>query len=192
MAVHAPPNGRVRAFIGVELAPELSAAIHNSAMALSMPGVSIVQKENLHITLAFLGDITAQTLERIVSVLSSLEVSKFPITVRGFGAFGAKSPRIVYARIEEGSKELINIYNRILPSLKDLGIPTEERAYSPHITVARLHRRLGKISSDKLFASIDAVGELGSMQMPGVSLMRSELNQKGAIYTRLFLKAPSP
>ncbi|MCL5100082.1 MAG: RNA 2',3'-cyclic phosphodiesterase [Candidatus Marsarchaeota archaeon] len=192
MADDALANGKARVFIGVELTRELSRSVHSAALALSMPGVSIVQEENLHITLAFLGDTSAQVRERITSLLSDLEITPFLITVRGFGTFDAKNPRVVYAGIGEGSRELIEIYDSMLPVLKDIGMHVEERAYSPHITVARLHRRLGKSSAERLFAAIASVHELGSMRMPGVSLIRSELNQNGATYTRLFLKAPSP
>ncbi len=178
-------TGAVRAFIAVELPENIKGAIGAASHGLSMPGVSVTHRENLHITFAFLGSVSSQTLEDVVMAVSAIDLGRFSVSVEGFGVFDPGNPKIVYARICAGAAELSALNSRVMGALSDVGMSDEGRAYVPHITVARVRRRLDRPAIERLEAAFRGVGSLGAFEFQGLSIMRSDLASGGPTYTKL-------
>ena len=171
---------KIRTFIAVDIPEDIKEDIEKAKRALKNIGdVKWVERENIHITLEFLGNLEPGEVERLKEALSrGLEGErKFPLTTGGIGAFPSlSSPRIIWVGVEgEGIKRL---HDRVEGIVKGLGLKVEEREFSPHITIGRARRNIK--------------GFIGGVEIPkksfiidGVNLMRSDLTPKGPIYTVL-------
>lgn len=138
----------------------------------SIADASWVNRENIHITLKFIGE-TETDLERIKSSIRSCigENLGQEITVEGTGTFG-RPPRVVWAGISKGRESLSDIM-RCLD--KSLGSHSQEKPV-PHITLCRLRSSAKSplVSSKKAF---------GSFVASEILLMQSKLSSQGPAYS---------
>lgn len=144
-----------------------------------------VRPENLHVTLKFIGEVAPEKLEAIRSALASVR-SDSPVTLefRGLGFFpNEKRPRVFWAGMN-ASPNLEMLAADIDSVTERLGIPREERSFSPHLTLARfqppgLPEKLRPAIQDNL------EHEFGSLQTSEFHLIESKLRPAGAEYTTL-------
>jgi len=156
-----------------------------------------VKPESLHVTLKFIGEQPEPAVERIKQVLATTIGEVAPIEFRGFGFFPTpKSARVFWIGMETGP-QLATLAAGIDEKLSPLGIAKVERAYSPHLTLARApggsgapHRRkedkpnrVFQCLQEKL-AALPAP-EFGSMTPQEFFLYQSHLSPKGSTYTKL-------
>ncbi len=142
---------------------------------------------NLHLTLKFLGAVPETRIDSVAGALgeASLRARPFEARIRGLGAFpSADRPRVVWAGVEDGASEMIELARCVDAALAALGFPRDERPFSPHVTLGRV-RRPGRdpALTDALAGA--AAREFGRLRIPSASLMRSELGPRGARYTEL-------
>lgn len=108
--------------------------------------------DDYHITLKFLGDTSITNIQQIEKLLSNVALATEPFELRpkGWGTFGAPtSPSILWASVGGNLDALADLQRRIENSLEGL-YPRENRAFSPHLTIARRYK--GK---DQLITAID-------------------------------------
>ena len=140
-----------------------------------------VEKQNMHLTVKFLGETDASMVTDIKnSVLSALEgTSPFRISVSGFGTFGNPA-RVIWSGIRDDDKKLFELHSKVDRALLSLGFEAEKRTFYPHLTLARLKsQRNVKLLRNKLIAMPDT---LGSFTANSIKLFNSTLTPKGAIY----------
>ncbi len=129
----------MRLFVAVELPPEQKAAL--IALKSDIPGATWVKDPALHLTLRFLGDqIDPIRLTPIRTALASIKAAPFALTLRGTGRFPSnpKRPaRVLWVGLAPQPK-LIELQSAIERVLAEVGFEPEERAFNPHITLARL------------------------------------------------------
>ena len=153
--------------------------------------------ESLHVTLKFIGEQPDPKVEPIKQALSAIEGSPIDIQFRGYGFFPtAKSARVFWIGIEAGP-QLAALAAAVDEKTSWLGIPKEERAFSPHLTLARGAGRSGsprRSKSDapnrvfqRLQEKLDALPtpEFGAMTAREFFLYQSQLSPKGSKYTKL-------
>src|SRR3989338_2971023 len=101
------------------------------------PGVRWIPRENLHLTLKFLGRVKAEKIKKIEEVLLkvSRKFKKFTLQARRFRTFN-REPFIVFLEIEK-SKKLEQLAGKIEEETRRLGFPGENRSFNPHITLGR-------------------------------------------------------
>jgi len=144
-----------------------------------------VRPENLHVTLKFMGEVPETKLAATRSVLAGVR-SDQPVTVdfRGLGFFpNEKRPRVFWAGIE-ASPNLKTLAADIESVVEKLGIPREQRPFSPHLTLARFEP---PGLPEKLRSAIqeNAAREFGSLRTNQYHLIESKLKPSGAEYTTL-------
>src|SRR6478672_3281260 len=101
------------------------------------PDARWVKPESMHVTLKFVGEKPPQFVENIKQALSSFHAKASDISFRGYGFFpGPAAARVFWVGIESGA-ELRTLAKLVDETLLSLGIPKEEHAFSPHITLAR-------------------------------------------------------
>src|SRR3954464_11822774 len=101
------------------------------------PEARWVTAESLHITLKFIGEKPESEISNIRDALKLIRSSPMEIQMRGLGFFpAAKAPRVFWIGID-GGEPLRSLAHSVDAQLKDLGIPEEEHAYNPHLTLAR-------------------------------------------------------
>src|SRR6266849_10851980 len=177
----------MRLFVALEIPStvrENLAELLKSLRSMS-PQTRWVRPENLHVTLNFLGEVPETKLAPIRSALAGAR-SDQPVTLdfRGLGFFpNEKHPRVFWAGIE-ASPNLKTLAEDIEKAAEKLGIPREQRPFSPHLTLARFESRG---LPEKLRAAIreNAGREFGSLRTNQFHLIQSKLKPTGAEYTTL-------
>lgn len=144
-----------------------------------------VRIEGAHLTLKFIGAVPPEQAERIRSALGMARASG-PIELQfvGLGFFpSARRPRVLWAGVTTGPA-LRELAASIETQLEPLGIPREDRDFSPHITLARFDSPKGL---GRLRAAVEKLGtpKFGHTTAREFHLYQSVLKRGGAEYTRL-------
>ncbi|UQA54723.1 RNA 2',3'-cyclic phosphodiesterase [Polyangium aurulentum] len=141
-----------------------------------------VRVEGMHVTLVFLGEVpdAGDVVERARAVASQ----HAPMTLRfeGAGCFGGRKARVLWVGVGGEVAALCAVQKELSTALADLGQGPEDRAYSPHLTLARA----GESRGEPGFAEIakELGGELfGEIVLREIVVYRSELSREGAKYT---------
>jgi len=189
----------MRIFIGIDLDDEIRTRIARFLDGVSgfAPEARWVRPESLHITLKFIGEQKAEQVTAITERLRQVQGGGFDIRLSGHGFFPtAKAPRVFWIGIHAGP-ELAELAGRIDAAVAELGIPREERAFSPHLTLARAGGRSGDPKwrkgdgANSTFAVLQkrlaAMGQLefGTMTADTFILYQSQLSPGGSKYTKL-------
>jgi len=178
-----------RTFFAVELSQEIRAGVRRIQQGLqgNAAGVRWVRPEGIHLTLRFLGEVAADRIEGIVRQAehSVQTLNPFMIGIRGCGGFPtAKNPRIIWIGVEDPSGALKALQGRIEAGMVNLGFLSEERGYTPHLTLGRLHPGKGQRMIAQALETIKE-SDLGQMEVREICLFRSHLKPTGAEYTKL-------
>jgi len=177
----------MRLFVALEIPSavrENLAALLKSLRTVS-PQTRWVRTENLHVTLKFIGEVPETKLAAIRSALAGTRSDQIiTLDFRGLGFFpNEKRPRVFWAGIE-ASPNLKDLAADIDRATEKLGIPREQRPFSPHLTLARFEPpRL----PEKLRSAIqeNEVREFGTLSTSQFHLIESKLKPSGAEYTTL-------
>jgi 2'-5' RNA ligase len=182
----------VRLFVALEIPGAVRdnlAAQINELRDLSVPLADKrprwMRPENLHVTLKFIGEVSATKLEGIRGALANVG-SEAPVDLRfrGLGFFpDEKCPRVLWAGLN-GSANLPSLARDIERALEAQGIAPDKRAFTPHLTLARfeppgLHERLRTAIQKK------SQREFGAFHAREFHLIESKLKPTGAEYTSL-------
>jgi 2'-5' RNA ligase len=183
-----------RAFIAITLSPEiqlgLAQTIDNLQNQLRRAPIRWVQPRNIHLTVKFLGNVSAanQGLLTRCLVAEASRHTAFELSIGGLGVFPTLNrPKVIWVGIEAPA-ELLMIHKGIEGEMARLGYAPEPRAFSPHLTLGRVSRNVRSDEYQLISSAINQskVGFLGALRVSSLELIRSDLKPDGAIYTRLF------
>ncbi len=140
---------------------------------------------NLHITTKFIGEWPEERLEELRDALGSLPAHPaIPIAVRQLGFFpNPRSPRVFWAGIE-ASPDLAALARETDAALAALGIEAEKRAFSPHLTLARIKEPVPLGRLHEAIAGLPSL-DFGSFVADRFYLYQSRLHPAGSVYTKL-------
>ena len=174
----------MRAFVALEVSEEVLDSLSKFQAEISSTGcdLKLVERENLHFTVKFLGEITEGQATEALTRLGELRLGRTEAEVQAAGAFpSANRPRVVWAGVAKQSEPSMNaIANRVIQSLDGIG-EKDDRPFQAHIT-------LGRVRSDR---NIDRLTELlaassqrtfGTSPIGEVKLKSSLLTPNGPIY----------
>ena len=130
---------------------------------------------NLHLTLAFLGEVESKRLPELRQIVGRLNV--FPRFELRFDRIGGFGERVLFAGLRR-SDELAEIHARLTSELQSSGFVVEEREFKPHVTLARRARMPRGALGDLAFPQPD--------EATRVTLFRSILGPDGARYKPLY------
>ena len=131
-------------FIGIQI-PGREAAVFNqmkTVMELHKTHKIPVAREDMHITLFFLGAVEKDVLTKLIREIEKVapKHTSFQLTSSSVKLFGNPvKPRVVYANIEE-SQELMNLQKELSNCVTSLSISLDDKPYVPHITLAKKWR----------------------------------------------------
>ena len=147
--------------------------------------VKLVEPQNIHITVRFLGNITLATAENIFEEMNKIQFAQFRVQIEGVGAFPNPSyARVIWAGITEGAVQLKSIFSQLEPRLRGLGFTPDSRGFSPHLTIARIRSGRNRAQLAQ-FISKNANYEFGTIDAKCLRLKKSELTSKGPVYSTL-------
>lgn len=151
--------------------------------------VGWVTPERLHITVRFIGHCDDGVGARIRGELEPpLLVRPFALAIRQLGAFPPKgTPRVIWAGLHGDLAELHAVERAVTERLARVGIPPEDRPYSPHLTLGRV-KEPGGLKVGAVFQGLeDAV--LGTTAVEAITLFESRVSSKGPTYVPLLRTA---
>jgi 2'-5' RNA ligase len=176
----------VRAFLAFDIDNEAvkKKLTHMQTQAVQTGAdLKLVEPENIHMTIRFLGDITLNMADKIFEEMKKTQFKPFPVQLTGLGVFPSLNyPRVLWAGIAQGADQLQNIVNQIEPKLQSLGLTLDRNAFSPHLTIARVRSARNKPQLAE-FVTKNAKYDFGAVEAQCLRLKRSQLTPKGPIYT---------
>ena len=174
----------MRAFVALEVPATTIDSLVDFQKELSSSGadLKLVERENLHFTMKFLGEISETQAAEADSRLRSLSLKSARVEVRGVGAFpSASRPRVVWAGVtKEHERLIIPTAKAVLDSLADIG-ERDERPFQLHLTLARV-RSDRNVRELQDFLRRNADRSFGVADITSLRLKSSQLTPQGPVY----------
>ncbi len=150
-----------------------------------------VDPNSIHLTLKFLGDITTDKVSEITRAMEEAArgIPPFVLEVKDAGVFpNTKRARVAWVGLSGEVDKLLQLQKNLETNLELLGFAPESRAFTPHLTIARVNDGASSDERQRFGELVTAAKfEAGSIKADSISLMRSQLSRAGAIYSRLGL-----
>lgn len=162
----------MRLFVAINFSEDIKNTLLHSIAELRVQSNfgNFTHPENLHLTLAFIGE--SSDVKSIRDAIDKSSAKPFPLAVSGSGHFG----NLYWVGIEN-NPELKTLAQSLQKNLRERGFVLEERAFKPHITIAR------ELSSN---AQINLNVPRTSMTVNRISLMKSERINGRLTYTEVY------
>ncbi len=170
-----------RLFIAVDFPDDVKDDLAN--LCFGVQGAKWVHKEQMHLTIRFIGNVDEATYHSVCSGLSDVNASRFDIALKGVGFFPPRNqPRVLWAGIEK-NEALGELRDFIERPLRECGIDPEERKFSAHVTLARLGPNT-PLPAVMNFLSANGLFSTGPLPVREFHLYSSVLTGAGAIHRR--------
>lgn len=131
----------MRTFLALPIEENLKEAVTNKIDHFKKnisSRVKWVEKENLHFTIFFFGEINEKKVDNIIKVVESKKFKKIKILLNGISFFPEeKNPRVIFYELKEGEKEIKEIYNDLYLPLSKI-IKLKKENYIAHLTIGRV------------------------------------------------------
>ncbi|MGH2471911.1 MAG: RNA 2',3'-cyclic phosphodiesterase [Candidatus Limnocylindria bacterium] len=178
----------MRLFIAIPLPPDLAVRVFE-ILPPSLPALRRVKPENLHVTLAFLGQTPEDRLGDVTAAAdeAAAPVSPFRLAFDRAGRFPERGrPRVVWLGIADGGPSVLELGAGVYEGLRGRGLRFDDRPLAPHLTLAR-------VAEDATLAEAKAVGAaIEGLSAPTlrfdvteIAVVQSVLSPKGPRYTAL-------
>jgi len=144
-----------RLFTGIEIPQAIAQGL--STLRGGVPGARWIDPENYHLTLRFIGDVDGSTARDVLQILGGVRRAPLDLTFDRLDQFGGKKPRAIFAGVSP-HPALLELQAEHERLLRRIGLPPEQRKFSPHVTLARLrdtsaHQVADYLSSRVFFRS---------------------------------------
>lgn len=176
---------KMRAFLAIDLPQDLKEKIFAFSRRIARQGeMKLVEKENLHLTLLFLGEISEEEGKKVAGVLEGLSgLGEIRLRLGKAEFFPAgKKPNGIWIKVEGEKEKLFALYKKIVNGVLWAGIKLAERdlRFSPHITIGRVRKKM------KLLG-LEGKEELEGQEflVEKVVFFRSKLSSRGPKYSKI-------
>lgn len=140
----------MRLFVGIALAPETADAllrVRERFEAVAGSELRWSAPEGWHVTLQFLGQVSEEQVPCVVEKLAAVRAARVPMRIAGLGFF--ERAGVFWAGVTL-TPELPALQQFVTAAMRNCGFEPEERAYNPHITLARVKGRAGASALEPL------------------------------------------
>ena len=161
-----------RLFIAVNIPTAIKEKVSGSHSLINQPSLKLVKKENLHITLKFIGSVPEEKVNSFPELLARVKAEPFSVILSGFSHFKEK---VLFISVKEGSKQLEELARQIN---EFLGI---EDSFHVHLTLAR-NKSMQEQEFRELVGKLNETGFEESFEVKSVELMESDLKPTGPEY----------
>ncbi|MFP3909150.1 MAG: RNA 2',3'-cyclic phosphodiesterase [Archaeoglobaceae archaeon] len=177
----------MRLFIAADLDPKIREELVPVQQFLDRRGIKTVEKDNIHITLKFLGEVEDKRIEPIKEALRQIKLNSFNMHVKGVGFFPSPNHvKVAWVGVEEGKDEMIKLAEQIEDRMKKLKFKKEKKKFIPHATLARI-KKINAQEREKMLKDLEPYlnQDFGWMKVNEFTLKKSELTPKGPVYSDL-------
>jgi len=127
----------MRLFVGIAIPPDIGERLW--ALTGGVKGARWMPPETYHLTLRFIGEAGRPQAEELDAMLRTIEAPAFELALAGVNYFGTASrPRVLWAGVDP-SLPLHQLARKVDRAARQAEFPRDDRAYTPHVTIARLH-----------------------------------------------------
>ncbi len=169
----------VRLFIAIDIPDELKRTL--GSLRVEIPGLRWVPTSQIHLTLAFLGDVENAGVDQLAGELSRIHSPAFKLRFAGTGCFpDRRRPRVVWIGLEPEPRLRV-LADKVRAAILACGIPLETRPFSPHITLARFKAAPSCDCDD--FLDPRFLLRLPPFSVREFTLFQSRLDSHGAVHT---------
>lgn len=171
----------MRSFVAIPMPDAVAKAV--APVQAALPFGRLVEADNLHLTLAFLGDQPEPMLEEVHFALETIRHPAFDLTLSGLDTLGAESPQ-TFNITAQSAPGLMELQQRIKSRLHGVGLQIEKRRFHPHVTLARFPKVISRDEIGRLgrFLAGRADHRLPPFRVSEFCLFESILTSDGAHY----------
>lgn len=182
----------MRIFCALELPDDVRARVNayldNLRRSLAGARVRWETTEKLHLTVKFLGDVEATRLDDLTHAVSqtTTRIKNFELMIEGTGVFPLRgAARVLWLGVKDPSGELARMRERLEDECAASGFAREERAFHPHLTLARLNQL--PVAKARQAAELHLAAGFETSVFPAnhLALVKSELRPSGSLHTVL-------
>ncbi|HJO33418.1 MAG: RNA 2',3'-cyclic phosphodiesterase [Anaerolineales bacterium] len=181
----------MRAFVAIEVSEGVAVRLADVQLrlqeALGGRAVRWVRADAIHMTLKFLGEISAEQASRLSQVLgrAAQSAEPFALTAAGMGCFpDCRRPRLLWAGVDGDATALKRLQSAAESCAVRLGYAPDRRRFSAHLTIGRVRSGLQRVEAHALREAMRGVGEerFAQWRVTEMVLMQSTLARSGAQY----------
>ncbi|GAB4030337.1 MAG: RNA 2',3'-cyclic phosphodiesterase [Elusimicrobiota bacterium] len=177
----------MRSFLAINFPEDFKERLSEELAFLSGEKLKRVKKENIHITLFFMGQaLSLNDKERFLSLMEGLNFPSFDLSIGKAGCFKKGSfPEVLWLSLEKGENEVRSLHSSLRERLLSAGL-CFSGDFIPHITVARAKGQVEPSVMER-FLSLDFSGKF-SFRVESFAWMESRLSSSGPEYFKLGVK----
>ncbi|MFQ6010208.1 MAG: RNA 2',3'-cyclic phosphodiesterase [Candidatus Aenigmatarchaeota archaeon] len=149
--------------------------------------IKLVEPENLHFNLKFIGEYAEEKLPNLKKALDNIcsQFSAFDSHIAGIGSFPSPTYiRVIWLGMEEGSQAFSAIAEALDMGLEGLGIAKNDKKFTPHLTLGRVRSGKGREELISLLRDLKNT-DIGTFRVDKIILFESKLGKKGPVYTEV-------
>lgn len=144
-----------------------------------VPGARWQAREQLHLTLRFIGEVDGRDASDLDEVLSGIDAPAFDLQLHGVGQFGNKQPHSLWAAARPNDL-LDHLQRKVDTAIRRIGQPQDAHKFTPHVTLGRLrHQDLDKVRE---WLVTHALATSPEFAVDRFCLYSSKLTSDGSIY----------
>ena len=142
-----------------------------------------VSKQNMHLTLLFLGEISDEMAKKVMESLNTVSFSPIQVNLAEVGAFpNTRFPRVIWIGVDQvAAKSLSELAKQVEEKLSPLGFRSD-KPFKPHLTILRIKERRSDISGE---LSRFKTSSVGLQVISELKFKKSILTPEGPIYSDL-------
>ena len=169
-----------RLFVSIELPETIRERL--TELDPHMRGVRWLEPRQMHLTLAFLGNVSTEIQERLSEKLRAISWKPFFLQLVGLGTFPTKGwPKIIWIGVGTGHPHLFQLHKRVQEALLAVGLEPDLRSFHPHVTLGRC--RDVSPQTIRPFLKSHADFDAGMIHVESFCLNSSQLTPNGSLYT---------
>ncbi len=183
-----------RLFIALELPTDIRTTLGTlqNQLQRKVPPHTVrwTKPEGTHLTLKFLGEVPVTQRSTLEQALMQVAADHLPFSLQtgSLGCFpNTARPRVVWLGLQGNLNALVALRDAVEARIAPLGYPTENRPFSPHLTLGRVQPEAARTDVQHLgnLIATHLAPNLQTWSVSHVTLFRSELRPSGAVYTAL-------
>ena len=167
----------MRLFAGIALPDDVAQSL--AALQAGVPGARWQTREQLHLTLRFIGEVDGRDRAAIDDALATISAPAFSLELKGVGSFGGRRPHALWAGAAVDDA-LLHLQRKIESALQRIGLEADGRKYTPHVSLAKLKGTQNGHVVD--FLTDHALYASAPFAVKGFILYSSLLTPNGSIY----------
>lgn len=176
--------GSMRAFVAIDLPEPVRDPI--AALQAALPVGQPVRAENLHLTLAFLGEQQEALIEEAHLGLQRINAPEFDLKLSGLDTFGGADPKILFVGAAKNGP-LGHLRKLVRSAMHGAGIQLDRERFRPHVTLARFRRGMTLYDVERLRRFLSDCADFAPepFGVTSFTLYRSTLRPDGAVHEEL-------